>query len=233
MAQMIGDAFREAWQNLLDGFATFLPRVLAMLSILIVGWITAWVLAWITRKVLGWLRLSALVQRLGGGEILSRAGLPTAESLVASIVYWIVLVGFVLSGVGVLGLTGMHAVVEDFTHFVPQLMVAVLILAAGFAVGNFAWRATLLAAVNAQLPSARLLSGIVRFLVLVLAVAMALDQVAIARSVVLTAFAVAFGAMMLGVAIAIGIGGADTVRRLLEAQLERRGPQDSDPLSHL
>jgi len=233
MAEMIGDAFREAWQNMLDGFAAFLPRVLAMLSILLVGWITAWVLAWITRRVLGWLRLSAVVQRLGGGEMLQRAGLPSAEALASSIVYWVVLIGFLLSGVGVLGLSGMNTVVEDFTHFVPQLMIAVVILAVGFAVGNFAWRATLLAAVNAQLPSARLLSGIVRFLVLVLAVAMALDQIAVARAVVLTAFAVAFGAMMLGVAIAIGIGGADTVRRLLESQLQRRGPQDSDPLSHL
>lgn len=233
MVEMIGDAFREAWHNMLDGFAQFLPRVLVMLTIVLVGMLTAWVLAWVTRRVLGLARLSALTNRVGGGEMLRRAGLPPPEAVCASIVYWVVLIGFLLSAVDLLGLAGMPSVMADFTHFVPQLMVSIVILAVGFAVANFAWRATLLAAVNAQLPSARLLSALVRFLVMVLTVAMALDQVAIARGVVLTAFAIAFGAVMLGVGIALGIGGADSVKRLLEEQLQRRGGQEPDSISHL
>jgi len=233
MVEMIGDAFREAWNNMSDGFAHFLPRLLVMVSIVAVGMLTAWVMAWITRRVLSLVRLSALTNRVGGGEMLRRAGLPPPEAVGASIVYWVVLIGFLLSAVDVLGLAGMPSVMADFTHFVPQLMVSIVILAVGFAVANFAWRATLLAAVNAQLPSARLLSTLVRFLVMVLTLAMALDQVAIARNVVLTAFAIAFGAVMLGVGIALGIGGADTVKRLLEEQLQRRGGQEPDSISHL
>lgn len=234
MAQMIADAFRDTWWNMMQSFALFLPRLLAMLAILLIGFVTAWVLAWLTRQVLGWLRLSTLAQRMGGGEALRRAGFPPPEAIGASLVYWVVLIGFMLSAMGVLGLAGTQTVVADFTRFVPQLMVAIVLLIVGVAVGNFAWRATLLAAVNAQIPSARLLSALVRVLVIVLAVAMALDQVAIARGVVLTAFAIVFGALMLGLAIALGIGGAGTVKRVLEEQMQRRGPApDSDPISHL
>jgi len=78
-----------------------------------------------------------------------------------------------------------------------------------------------------------LLSNGVRLLILLLTVAMALDQIAVARAVVLTAFAIAFGAVMLGLAIAFGIGGGDIARRFLEHQFPDRPPSDSDPASHL
>ncbi len=84
----------------------------------------------------------------------------------------------------------------------PRLVVALLILAVGFVFANVAWRATLLAAVNAKVPSPRVLAGIVRGLLLILTAAMALDHIAVARTIVLTAFAIAFGAVMLGLAIA-------------------------------
>jgi small-conductance mechanosensitive channel len=101
------------------------------------------------------------------------------------------------------------------------------------AVANFAWRATLLTAVNARMTSPRLLSNVVRFLILILAVAMALEQIAVAQTVVLTAFAIAFGAVMIGLAIAFGIGGGGIARRFLEQQFPERPPSDADRISHL
>jgi hypothetical protein len=119
-----------------------------------------------------------------------------------------------------------------FGEFVPRLLVALAILVAGFVMSNVAWRATLLAAVSARVPSPRLLGGAVRFLILTMAVAMALDHVAIARAIVLTAFAIAFGAVMLGLAIAFGIGGGGVARRYLEQQFPGRPRDDSDEAPH-
>jgi Mechanosensitive ion channel, conserved TM helix len=148
-------------------------------------------------------------------------------------VFWLVWLGFLLSGIDVLGLTALQGLVSGFGQFVPRLIVALVILVAGFVIGNIAWRATLLAAVNARVPSPRLLSNAVRFLILTLTVAMALDQVAIARSIVLTAFAIAFGAVMLGLAIAFGIGGGGVARRFLEHQFPERQKSDNDETSHV
>ena len=104
---------------------------------------------------------------------------------------------------------------------------ALAILAIGYVLANVAWRATVLAAVNARVPSPRLLSGAVRALVLILAAAMALDQIAVARTIVLTAFAIAFGAIMLGLAIAFGVGGGGIARRILDHWFpEREVPED-------
>ncbi len=120
--------------------------------------------------------------------------------------------------------------------FLPRLGVGLVILVVGLVAANFAWRATLLAAVNSSLPSARLLSGRVRWLIVALTVAMALEQIGVAKTIMLTAFAIAFGAVMLGVAIAIGIGGGPVARRLLEHQFPETPREEKsvpDELTHL
>jgi hypothetical protein len=233
MAQMIADAVGRAWANFLEGIVLYLPRVLATLSIVIAGWLIAAALRVLTRWTLRWLRFDLLSERIGLAALLKAADLPAASVLAGSVVFWLVWLGFLLSGVDVLGLTALQGLVAGFGQFIPRLLVALAILVAGFVVGNFAWRATLLAAVNARVPSPRLLSNAVRFLILILAVAMALEQIAVARTVVLTAFAIAFGAVMLGLALAFGIGGGPIARRFLEHQFPDRPPPGPDQASHL
>ena len=233
MAQMIADAVGQAWANFLASIVLYLPRVLATLSIIVAGWLIAAILRVVTRWVLRWLRFDVLSERIGLAAPLSAADLPAASVLAGSVVFWLVWLGFLLSGVDVLGLAALQGLVSGFLLLIPRLFVSLAILAAGFVVGNFAWRATLLAAVNARMASPRLLGNAVRLMILILAVAMALDHVSVARTVVLTAFAIAFGAVMLGLAIAFGIGGGTIARRFLEEQFPERSHSESDEVSHL
>jgi hypothetical protein len=233
MAQLIADAVGQAWTNFLQSVVAYLPRVLATLSIVIAGWLIATLLRVFTRWTLRWLRFDVLSERIGLAAALRSGDLPPASILASSVVFWLVFLGFLLSGIDVLGLTALQGLVAGFGEFVPRLLVALAILAIGFVVANFAWRATLLAAVNARMSSPRLLSNAVRVLSLILAVAMALEQIAVAQTVVLTAFAIAFGAVMIGLAIAFGIGGGGIARRFLEQQFPERPRSDSDHVSHL
>jgi hypothetical protein len=233
MAQMIADTVGQAWANFLQSVALYLPRVLATLSIVIAGWLIAALLRVLTRWLLRWTRFDALSERMGLAAVLKSADLPAASVLAGAVVFWLVFLGFLLSGIDVLGLTALQGLVAGFGTFVPRLVVALAILAVGLVVANFAWRATLLAAVNARMASPRLVSSAVRALILILAVAMALEQIAVAQTVVLTAFAIAFGALMAGLAIAFGIGGGSLARRFLEQQFPERPTADSDRVSHL
>lgn len=233
MTEMIADAMRRSWTDILDGFGAILPRIIAMLSILIAGWLVAALLAFATRLVLRWLRAGTVADRVGLSGMLRRAELPAVEAVAGSLVFWVVFLGFLLSGLSALGFSGMENVTSDFMAFIPRLAVGIVILVVGFLVANFAWRATLLAAVNANLPSARLVSMLVRFLLSLLTIAMALEQIGVARGVVLTAFSIAFGAVMLGLAIAFGIGGGDVARRVLERQFPERPAPEPDAISHV
>lgn len=236
MLEAISNVLRSAWQEFLGGVEVFLPRLLAMLSLVLVGGLVAWALRFALRQVLRWIKFDALADRLGATAVLKKVTLPGASEMMSSMVFWLLWAAFLLSGLGALGFSGMETLTSEFVAFLPRLGVGLVVLVVGMIAANFAWRATLLAAVNANLPSARLLSGAVRWLLVVLTVAMSLEQVGLAKTIMMTAFAIAFGAVMLGVAVAIGIGGAPIARRILERHFpeppknEGSGPED---LTHL
>ena len=99
---------------------------------------------------------------------------------------------------------------------------------------SFFSRAALLAAVNADFPSPRLIATVIRTIIVVFAVSMAFEQMGLAERTILAAFTIAFGALMSGLAIAFGIGGQDLARQFLERRfLKEKQEQKQDELSPL
>ncbi len=95
-------------------------------------------------------------------------------------------------------------------------------------------RAALLAAVNANVPSPRILSLAVRSIIMVFVLSVVFEELGLAEQTMLVAFGIAFGALMLGLAIAFGIGGRDLARRFLEEKFVRsKKEKDEDELSPL
>jgi Conserved TM helix len=233
MIQEIAEALAQSWRNFTGAFVLFVPRLVAATIIFVGGFVVAVLARRIVRNTLAWLQFDRLAARTGASEMLRVAEMPSADLLVAKIVFWIVWLGFVVSAVEALQFGPLQGLVQQFFLFVPRLLLALLVLALGFLVGNFVWRGTLLASVNAGLPGARLLSGTLRLLVIAIAVVMALEQLGLATAVVLTAFAIAFGALMLGLAIAFGLGGQDAARQLLDQHLRAKQEQRRDATPHL
>jgi hypothetical protein len=233
MIQEIADALVQSWHNFSTAFVLFVPRLVAAVIIFAGGFVVALILRRMIHAFLVSIRFDRLSRRSGASEMLRMAEMPTAELLIAKIVFWIVWLGFIVSAVDTLQFAPFRGLVQEFFRFVPRFLVALLVLALGFLIGNFLWRATLLAAVNAGLPGARLLSGALRVLVIAIGVVMALEQLGLATAVVLTAFAITFGAVMLGAAIAFGLGGRDAARQLLERQFSATNERDSDAAPHL
>jgi uncharacterized membrane protein len=104
----------------------------------------------------------------------------------------------------------------------------------GLLAASFFSRAALLAAVNANVPSPRLLSITIRSIIIVFTTSIVFEELGVAEQTTLVAFGIAFGAMMLGFAIAFGIGGQDLARRFLERKFTRtRKEENDDELSPL
>jgi mechanosensitive ion channel-like protein len=233
MIQQIADALVQSWQNFATAFALFVPRLIAATIIFAAGFIVALVLRRVIHRLLVSFHFERVTHRIGASEMLRNAGMPAADLLIAKIVFWIVWVGFIMSAIDTLQFAPFQGLVEGFFRFVPRFLIALLVFTLGFLTGNFVWRATLLAAVNAGVPGARLLSGALRLLVIAIGVVMALEQLGLATGVVLTAFAITFGAPMLGAAIAFGLGGRDAAKQLLERQFRASRERDSDAAPHL
>lgn len=233
MAEAILLTLRETWSGYVEGLRLVIPRLLAMLSVVAAGWVIAALARAVVGRGLGWLRVARLAERTGTAELLRKAELPPAERMVASAVFWVLFLGFLLAGLDALGFNTLQSLRTEVLHLVPRLAGALVILAVGLVIANVVWRIVLLAAVNAGWPSARLVGGTVFFLMATIAAAMALDHVGLARPIVLTAFTLVVGAVMLALAIAIGVGSGPLVRRLLEERLAKRARPESDGSSHL
>ena len=233
----MGDYFVSSLQHTLGNFidmtVEFLPRLLAMLIIFVIGWLIALVLKIAVKHILTWVRFSRVSDSAGITQMLSKAALPPSEELLSRLVFWVAGIAFMFLGFSALGIFALQEQISRFFLFLPQLFVAILVLFVGLLAADFFSRAALLAAVNANVASPRLFSAPVRFLITILAVSMALDQIGLGRHVVLIAFSIAFGAVMLGMAIAFGLGGRDAAKLLIERQLTKETEDEEQEISHL
>jgi len=224
----------QALQQMARDVAHYLPRLVVMLIIAFLGWLIAYLLKIIVRSILRLTKFSRLSENAGATQLLNKAALPPAIELVSRFVFWVAWVGFILVGVSVLGIGGLQEYISRFFLFLPRMFVALVILFFGSLAASFFSRATLLAAVNANLKSSRLLSISIRILVSIFTLSMVFEILGVAEQTVLIAFAAVFGAVMLGLAIAFGLGGKDLAQEFLERKLAHgRKEEKEDELSPL
>jgi hypothetical protein len=234
MREIIITELTQALQELARGFAHYLPRLVVMLIIAFIGWVIAYLLKLLVRSVLRLTRFSKLSENSGATQLLNQAALPSSTELLSRFVFWVAWIGFILLGVSVLGIVGLQDYIERFFLFLPRLFGALVILFFGLLAANFFARAVLLAAVNANFRSSRLLSISIRIIISIFALSMVFEVLGVAEETMLIAFGTAFGAVMLGLAIAFGIGGKDLAREFLERRLvTRKKEEKEDELSPL
>jgi len=233
MREIIITELTNALQELARGFAHYLPRAVVMLIIAFVGWVIAYLLKVIVRGILRVTKFSKLSESAGATQLLNQAALPSSTELLSRFVFWVAWVGFILLGVSVLGIVGLQEYTSRFFLFLPRLFVAMVILFLGSLAASFFSRAALLAAVNANFRSSRLLSASVRIIISIFALSMMFEVLGVAEQTMLLAFGTVFGAVMLGMAIAFGLGGKDLAREFLEKRLATGKKEKEDELSPL
>jgi small-conductance mechanosensitive channel len=125
--------------------------------------------------------------------------------------------------------------IAQFFSYLPNLFAAVIILVIGYLIAIFLGQAALIAAVNAQMESAKFLSRAVRWFIIILSLTMALYHLGIAEKVIIAAFTIVFGGIALGLAIAFGWGGRELAKDFLERHYKRREQKEEgeDHISHI
>jgi hypothetical protein len=234
MREMIMSELTQAYHEFARELAHLLPRLIEMLIIVLLGWVIAYVLKKIVRGIMRLARFEKLSDHAGASQLLNKVALPSSTELLSRLVFWVAWLGFILLGVSVLGILELQEEISRFFIFLPHLFVALCIIFFGLMAASFFSRAALLAGVNANLPSARLLSLSIRTVIIIFVVSMAFEELGLADQTMLVAFGIAFGALMLGLALAFGIGGQDLARQFLERRLvHKKKEEKEDELSPL
>ena len=221
---------REAVQKLV----AFLPSLLTGIVVFAVGLVLAWLVKLLAVRMVKLLKLDAAFDRSGVTEALHKMAVrDTPAKLVGRMFFWLVAFIFFVLALSVMRVPVIDQLLERFLLYLPNIFVALIVLAIGWFLGNFLGRAALIASVNAGFKAAGPLSKGIKGVILLFAFVMAFEQLGIGRSTVIAAFAIVFGGAVLALALAFGLAGRDLAKAFLEKRIKKNGNTDSDDLKHL
>ncbi len=231
MWNQVQQALNQSMIRVINEFANLLPGFVALLVAMLFSTAIAWLAAFLMRRLLQTVRFDERLQYWGFPlPEWSQPWSPTL--LITRLLFWsIVLVGFLI-GIAAFDATLTSQLLLQLFAYLPSLVVAALVLLAGSVIARFLSRSVLIGAVNMNLQYASLLASGVKWLVLVLAVAMALDHVGIGGNIVHLAFGILFGGIVLALVLAVGLGSKELVTRSLEREA-RKPAESNEPFLHL
>ncbi|KPK78547.1 MAG: hypothetical protein AMS25_14790 [Gemmatimonas sp. SM23_52] len=219
----IQDIIVDSVAAFMRGIGNFLPNILAAIVILIVGWIIAKLLKAAVARGLKLVKFSTLTQRAGIDEFLAKGDVKqSAADVIAVLVYWLVMLIVLVTAVNALGLEVASQLLNQILLYIPNIIVAVVVVVVGLYAANFVAALVRTAAANAGITEAGLVAALSRYALIIFTFAIALNQLRIGREIVANGFLVLLGAAALGAALAFGLGARDLVSGFLNARFGKK-----------
>jgi hypothetical protein len=216
MWDQVEQSLHSSMGRVVNQIAILLPGILAFIVAFLFFLLVGWLLATLARWILVAFKFD---QRMSHGAMADWSPRVTPTSLIARIVFWFWVVAGVIVGISAFEAgTSEHIVSGWVLAYLPRVIGAAILLLAGNVLARFVSRSVLITGVNLNLSFARLLSMGVRWMILVLTGAMVLDHLALGGAIVELGFGILFGGIVLGLALAIGLGSRDLVSRSLERE---------------
>jgi hypothetical protein len=233
MSTLWQEAMIEAFRETTLRIAHLLPKLLALLTFLALGLAVGWLIKVLLLRLLRAFRFDAMCERFGLGSSLAKTGTQQSPShLIGRLSFWLVFLLFAFMGIDALDLTATANMMSGIIDFLPHTIAAIALLFLGVLLANCMAEAALIATVNAQIQEARIIATFIRWGVLLFTAAMVLTQLGIAKEIVVAAFSIMFGGVMLALAIGIGLGSQSIAKDFLEQRL-RRKKFERDEMSHI
>jgi hypothetical protein len=220
MQTSIRDISDAVWYSLtgaLQRFLTFLPSLLGALVVLLVGWIVAGLLARLIERGLGALGFERAVEHSGVGDVLRKSGTKrTASGVVALLIKFFVFLIFLQAAANVLGIAQLTEVLNRIVLYIPNIIVALAILVIGALVAKVLAGVVRGTVSELGVGNPALLGILTQYIVIGVAVIAALDQLAIAPTLVTTLLIGLVGSVALALGLAFGLGGRDVAREITQ-----------------
>lgn len=229
--EMIFEPLQESFRQ----FKAFLPSLLSLLVILVLGLVLAKVIKVVIVKFLTAVKFDSWCDRMGFTTLMRKGDLWTKPSaLIGVLVFWLIVVVTLMVGLSALKVAVIEQMVGQFFAYMPRVLSAVTILVIGYVLIGFISRSVLVAGANSGFHYAKLLAEAVRTLLTMMILAMVMEQLQIAPSIVLAAFSIIFGGIVIAFAIAFGVGGIDAAKRMIEKETaEKRDEEKQDEIEHM
>lgn len=232
MIATIEEVLRMALARLSHTVTTFVPPLLAGLTILLVSLAVARLVRWLLNRLFKGAAVDRFLRTSGISSIYDPSGRLRANRIVSIGAYWIILAAGLLTALNAFDTSLSTQIVETAVFLFPKLVTAAVILLAGIWLGRYLGQGALVWASNEGLPYCRRLAAAVRVVVVFVAIVVAADLLNFARNVFLAAFILLVGGGALAASIAIGFSARGAAERWLAARRESEPPEADRPVWH-
>lgn len=202
----------------------FLPKLTGAFIVLVLGWLVAKGTRWVILRGLRLARFDLLAQKAGVDEFLKRGGSKkTTIDVLGILAYWLVILITLLTAFNTLGLGVVAELLRRVVLFVPNVIVAVLIIAIGLYFARLLAESVVTYGRNVGLDDTEFLGRLTRYAIMTFVVILALAQMDIGGDILKNAFYILFGAVCFAFALAFGLGSQKWAGDLLERFFQERG----------
>lgn len=211
------DIIRDSFGSFVQGITDSLPTILAATIILLGGWIVAKIAKVAVRRALKLVKFPVLADKAGIDGFLEKGGVKhSATDMLAVLVYWLVMLVVLVIAVNVLQLEGASQLLQQILLYIPNIIVAVVVITVGLYAASLVAALVRTAAANAGIKEAGFVAAVSRYALIIFTFAIALVQLKIGQEIVANGFLILFGAACLAAALAVGLGARETVAKYLQ-----------------
>jgi len=200
----------------------FLPKLVGALAVFILGWILAKLIrAVLVRSIQ--VSLDSLLERSGLMETLERASISAQPSqIVGGVAYWLVLILFVMGAADIIGLSAVTTAITRILGYIPSVISAALVLAAGVFLARFIGNVVTSAAAAANLSYAKGLGAVAQTSIVIMVVVVTLEQLGVDTQILITVITVTVAAITAGMGLSFALGSRDIVTAILAGHYLRQ-----------
>lgn len=196
----------EMWAQM----SIFLPRLIGVLLILVLGWLAAALIQKIITRFLKLARLDSLSEKIGIANILTKGDINyTLSEIIGVLVYWLLVLLVVLMAVDSLRLTVAAELLNQVILYIPNVIASVFILVLGIFFASVLANTVRTAAANAGMQQSRTLGQFTQVIIIIFTIVEALNQLKIDTTIIQLLVKAVLFALSLGVGLAIGLGCKD------------------------
>lgn len=212
------EVLTQSLQDLWLGVVEFVPNVFWAIVVFVVGWIIGAILGRVVAQIIQSLKVDNALRGAGLEDVLGRAGFDlNAGGFLGGLVKWFVIVVFLVASLDILGLTQVNIFLQEVVLlYLPQVIVAVLILLVAAVIAEVSQNIVVGAAKAANMSSAQFFGRVAKWAIWIFAVLAALNQLGVATAFVQTLFTGIVVAISLALGLAFGLGGQDAAARYVE-----------------
>jgi hypothetical protein len=212
-----GEAITFSLMNVGEKIGDFLPTLLGAILVLIIGWIMSVTLGRLVAKMVEELGVDRAMRKVGFGNGTSAGGMNFSPSgFIGGLFKWFLALVFLMAATDILRLDQVTVFLNEIILYLPNVLVAVVILAAVFLLGNFVYHIVKGSTRAAGVMSATLLATISKWAIVIFGFFAALIQLGVADSLVNSMFTGLVAMISLAGGLAFGLGGRDEAQLILK-----------------